>query len=238
MDSTPKPRQRIWELDAWRGAIIVYMLFFHFMYDMHFFYGHPFNPFERLGFATPFLISITFYPLAGITTGLSRHTFKNGLRVAALALIFFVVSWFLFPDMFVRFGTLHLLATAMLLTPLLNRLPTWLLSTLVPVFYLLGQMAHRTLVTNPWLFPFGLMTIDFTSLDYFPIFPYLGPYIAGMVFYRLVYARRGKTSLLPEWRWTRPLQFVGRHSLMIYVLHQPVYMVLLFLTLGKPAFMN
>lgn len=230
-------KKRIWELDAWRGTIVVYMLFFHLMYDLHFFYGHPFNPFEHLGFATPFIISVTFYPLAGISSGLSRNTFKNGLRVAALAIAFSLITWLIFPDGFVRFGTLHLLATAMLLTPLWQKLPTPLLGALVPIFFILGQIVSRQQVTNPWLFPFGLLTPEFSSLDYFPLIPYLGPYIAGIVIYRTIYGPRGKTSLLAEWRWTRPLQLIGRHTLLIYVLHQPVYMALLLLVRGKPSFL-
>lgn len=230
-------RPRIWELDAWRGATIIYMILFHLLYDLQNFYGSSLGPHLISGPVSPGLIvSLTFYPLAGISSCLSRNPIRNGLRCAAAAALFSLVSWYFFPDMFICFGTLHLLAVAMLLTPLWNRIPTFSLPVAAAACLVAGNWASQQLVPTPLLIPLGLTPVGFRSMDYFPLFPYLGPYLMGIWLYRRMYEPRDNRSLLPEWPWTRPLQFLGRHSLPIYILHQPLLIVLLILLFGMPAF--
>ena len=229
-------RPRIWEIDAWRGAIIIYMVVFHLLYDLHYFYGLSDGPTMITGPFTPgFIVSLTFYPLAGISSGLSRHPVRNGLRTLAAALVLSLVTYVLMPSQYISFGTLHLLATAMLLTPVWNRIPTNMLPVVAALCLGLGQWAHAQVVTLPWLFPFGLRTLHYAAMDYFPVFPYLGPYLIGIWIYRSIYTPRGFASLLPEWMWTRPLQWLGKHSLVIYMLHQPLLWAVLALFLGMPA---
>jgi len=233
--SVPVKRTRIWEIDAWRGAIIVYMVTFHLLYDLHYFYGLTAGPSLILGPFTPGLIvSLTFYPLAGISSGLSRHPVRNGLRTLAAALTLSLTTYVLMPSQFIGFGTLHLLATAMLLTPVWNRIPTKMLPVVAAICLVMGQVASAHVTTLPWLFPFGLRTLEYAAMDYFPLFPYLAPYLVGVWIFRCIYTPRNLTSLLPEWKWTRPLQHMGKHSLLIYMLHQPLIWGVLAVVLGMP----
>ena len=77
---------------------------------------------------------------------------------------------------------------------------------------------------TPWLFPLGLTTGDFASSDYFPLLPFLGFFLLGTVLGRTVYSK--KQTLLPRVNsknfLLRFLQWCGRQSLWIYLLHQPV----------------
>jgi uncharacterized membrane protein len=75
--------------------------------------------------------------------------------------------------------------------------------------------------------PFGITSPSFSAFDYFPLIPWLGIFLAGAALGKTVYA--SKRSLLP---WQMPPNFVnfaGRHALVIYIVHQPVIMGVLYL---------
>ena len=210
------------------------MIAFHFVYNLHYLYGIGPSPYELLRVPPGVIISLTFYPIAGISSGLSRNSFKNGVRLLACAMGLSLFSYLLLPAFFISFGTLHLLAVAMLLTPLWNKLSDTILAAIATASILLGIAFSGTIVSVRWLFPFGLISPGFTSADYFPIFPYLGPYLIGIIIYRRLYASH-RASLLPrEWSWTKGLQAIGRRSLMVYLLHQPIILLLQMLFLGLP----
>ncbi|MCX6569388.1 MAG: heparan-alpha-glucosaminide N-acetyltransferase domain-containing protein, partial [Candidatus Aminicenantes bacterium] len=74
---------------------------------------------------------------------------------------------------------------------------------------------------------FGLPSQSFSSLDYFPLIPWFGVFLIGVALGKSVYA--SKRSLLP---WRMPptfVNFAGRHSLIIYIVHQPVIMGVLYI---------
>ena len=89
------------------------------------------------------------------------------------------------------------------------------------------RFLHIT-VSSPLLFPLGLTCRHFSSLDYFPLLPFAGWFIWGIVLGRLLYAS-GKTRLPGHGRALplRALRAIGRHSLPLYLLHQPVFFLLL-----------
>jgi len=88
----------------------------------------------------------------------------------------------------------------------------------------LGHWFYGLTVTQSWLFPIGLLDPYFTSSDYFPLFPHLGWFLLGASLGKLLY--KEKRTLLP-WKGADSLpirffRFCGRHSLWIYLIHQPV----------------
>ena len=112
----------------------------------------------------------------------------------------------------------------MILWTWLQRLPRQVLPLLSFFVIATGALFDNITVSVPFLYPIGLRTAGFSSADYFPLFPYLGYFLAGVYFgLRLYPARR---SLLPAFSFTgkfsRLLSFCGRHSLLLYLLHQPV----------------
>ena len=126
--------------------------------------------------------------------------------------------------MAIRFGVLHCLGLCMILWFFFKRLPTAVLAALGVGFIALGFHFAELTVTSRWLFPLGLMYPGFGSGDYVPLFPNLGYFLIGAVIGRLLY--RKKESLLPNINSQNPilrfLQFCGKHSLWIYLIHQPV----------------
>ena len=128
----------------------------------------------------------------------------------------------------IYFGILHCLGVCMLLWPLVKKLPVWALAALGAVIAGVGLWTlFHTFPIGNWLIPLGFAPETFRSSDYFPLLPYLGFFLRGAVLGRLLYAK--KESLLPQWEniWVfRALRWCGRHSLILYLLHQPLLMLL------------
>jgi uncharacterized membrane protein len=112
----------------------------------------------------------------------------------------------------------------MILWAVLKRLPTWVLGFLGVALIALGFWFQGFRVEATWLFPLGLLHRDFTSSDYFPLFPHLGFFLLGSVLGRTLY--RNRQTLFPRVNPQTPvlgfLGFCGRQSLFIYLLHQPI----------------
>jgi uncharacterized membrane protein len=145
-----------------------------------------------------------------------------------------LVTWIIDPATFVIFGILHLIATATLVQWTLRRFGVWnlLIGALVfaTAFFLpMGDFG------TPLLLPFGILQKGFTSVDYYPLLPWLGPAIMGIGIGDLLYVPERKDVLLPldDVQWPRWLLWTGRRSLFVYFAHQPVLLLLLWLLLGR-----
>ena len=224
-------RKRIWELDALRGLLLLAITVFHLAYDLIFLYAlvplkHPavyqfFN--DWLG--VPFVV------LSGLCVTLGKNPVRRGITVLLGGMAVTVATGALYfagaadVGILIYFGVLHCLGVCMLLWPLLGKLPSWALAALGGVIIALGLgWIDQARVDFPWLIPLGIRYWGFSSSDYYPLLPNLGYFCLGAVLGRLLYAK--KQSLLPRINdrsiLIRPLCFLGRHSLLFYLLHQPV----------------
>ena len=167
----------------------------------------------------------------GLCATLASCSFQRGVYVFGAALVisyvtFFMVNVLNFPsDMLIWFGILHLLGVCMMLFPLFKRLPVWALAVLGVAFVALGVWFESFRIPVNFLFPLGLRAQGFyCGGDYFPLLPGFGWFLLGAVIGRTAY--RKKQSLLPRVNAANPVirffSFCGRHSLLIYMLHQPV----------------
>ena len=227
-------KQRIWELDAFRGICILGMVCVHFVIDLDVLLGlqmdYPlFFRVIRSGGAVLFIL------LSGICVTLGSHAIRRGLIVLGCGMLFTLVTvgacllHLADRSFLVQFGILHLLGTSMLLSVPLSRLSNRALGLVGLVLLAVGYWFLTQTVSVPWLFPLGLATSSFVSADWFPLLPHLGWFCLGMVAGRTVY--RSRRSLLPRLPAHRqPLRFFcqcGRHSLWIYLLHQPLLYLML-----------
>lgn len=222
-------KRRIWEVDALRGLMILCVPVAHALY-----YGDAVLGLFRVPAAlNEFLFGWAgslFVLLSGLSATLGSKSFRRGLIVFGCGMLLtlgsmLAVRWGLVDDtMIIRFGVLHLLGACMLLYPLLRRLPNAALVLFGALCVGLGFWFETLTVEPGWLYPFGLRRADFSSGDYFPLFPQLGWFCFGVVLGRLCYPE--KRTLLPQVNenlWIlRFLRFCGRHSLLIFVLHLPV----------------
>ncbi len=224
MEQTKK--ERIWELDAFRGLFIIGMVVVHILYDIKYMFGAdvylpPIYDFVKTYGSALFIL------LSGICVTLGRHNVKRGATVLGLGIGVTVVMEVLcrfVPSSFapVYFGILHLLGVCMLLYPLFAKMPWWIVAVLGAAVHGLTRFVERIPVAGEWLLPFG---VTYTSMsDYFPLFPHLGTFLLGVAVGKTVY--KNKKGLLPaSWGKLAPVKFLslcGRASLWVYIAHQPV----------------
>ena len=230
-------KNRIWELDALRGVCILGMLIFHLMYDVTELFG--LIPWQIPGWLTVIASAGArlFLLLSGLCVTLGSRPLRRGLTVFGCGMLCTAVTWAMYKmglsgqSMIIRFGMLHCLGLCMLLWPLFRKNPNWLLAVLGGLILLLGWYLEVSdlRVASRWLFPLGLRYRGFSSGDYYPLMPCLGWFLLGAVLGRTVY--KTQQSLLPRVDADLPMirffRLCGQHSLLIYLVHQPVFSGLL-----------
>ena len=170
---------------------------------------------------------VLFLLLSGTCVTLrSGHT-RRGLIVFACGMVCTLVTLGMYllgfagKDIIIYFGVLQCLGCCMMLWPLFRRANSALLAILAFVMIALGLWLRTVGFSFPWLTVLGFAPYGFASSDYFPLFPNLGYFLLGGVLGRALYAE--KKSLLPrENPPAKALQWMGRKSLLIYLLHQPI----------------
>ena len=224
-----KSDNRIWELDALRGLMILIMVFIHLCFDLDYFRGIDLVKNPVLQFCMDHC-GVSFVILSGLCAVLGRRSVRRGLQVLGGGLLITAVTVGMvllgLADRFliIYFGVLHLLGVCMMLWPLLRRLPVWARLALGLVLIGLGYWFQTFTVDTFWLVPFGLVPPGFSSSDYFPLLPGLGWFLLGACLGTVLYRQR--RSLLPNFPVQNPVvrffRWCGTHSLWIYLLHQPV----------------
>ncbi len=220
---------RIIGLDIARSLAVVGMVIYHFTFDLGLFGFTP-PDYAVSGFWAIFarLVAGSFMALAGFSLVLSHHRGirwhafwrRFGILVGAAALIS-VATFFAMRDGFIFFGILHSIALASLLGLAFLRLPFWALAGLGFVVLSLRRMVRFDVLEGPWFYWTGLGPTTPYTMDYEPVFPWFGVFLLGMALARLMltYGLLHRAVMGRGLRWAT---WPGRHSLVIYLLHQPV----------------
>lgn len=233
-------KKRIWELDVLRGVCILGMVAVHLIYDLQTFFSLPFLADSQLFAIVKQWGGVLFLLISGICVTLGSHPVRRGLIVFACGLLCSAVTAGMYAlhmadkSIIIYFGVLHCLGVCMLLWPLLKRLPVWALGLVGLGLSVLGLwISGNVLVDFPWLIPLGLVPGDFVSSDFFPLLPNLGFFLVGAFLGKTLY--RKKETLLPRVNPANPVlaffTLLGKWSLPVYLLHQPVITGLLYLIL-------
>ena len=234
-----KRKSRLEEIDLARGVALVAMAIYHFTWDLGFFgYTAPDMIFETGWKLFARAIATSFLFLVGVSLFLAH---EQGLRlkpflrrlamVVAAAAGISLVTYIAVPSGFIFFGILHQIALASVLGLLFLRLPVALTLAMVILIATAPYFARNAIFDYPALWWVGLSTINPPSNDYVPLFPWFAAILVGIASARLAKAAglfsRIADRRMPE--WTQPLQFAGRHSLAVYLIHQPVLIACLWL---------
>lgn len=230
-------------IDAARGFSVISMVAFHYCYDLKFLAGM-----DMPWFAPPLQdiwrasISWLFLLIAGCMCSLSRNNFRRGLLYGGCALGVYVVTAVASLDVPISFGIIYCMAASTLLEALLQRLGMTpkgpVAATLFAIAFVVCLGIPHGYVGLPgafvslpsswyahdWLSWLGLPGPTFASGDYYPLLPYTLLYLTGASLGWWL-KDRGYPPAFYEWG-CRPLEFVGRHALPIYVLHQPLLLLL------------
>ena len=224
-------KKRIWELDALRGLCILGMVVVHVIYDLVELYGLIEWEYPPLFTFVQQWGGVLFLLISGICVTLGSRCIRRGLLVFACGLVVSGVTYGMYhfgfsgKSIIIYFGVLHCLGMCMLLWPVFRKLPHWALA-LAGIALVAGGFYVRSLpwVDTHYLMPLGIPWKGFASSDYFPLLPYLGFFLLGSALGKSVY--RNKETLLPRVNiknfLIRFFLLCGKHSLWIYLLHQPI----------------
>lgn len=203
-------------IDHCRALAILWMILFHFTYDLRLF-GLPSLPSQSTWYweGFPRLIVATFMFSMGLSLDFAKAYHKltpkrfwtRWFKIAGCAALVSLGTWLSVPHRWVYFGTLHSIATCSLLVwPFLNRPRTsFILAVLILGAHLLGY-------SIPWL------KLPHPSMDYIPPFPWLAWVLFGVSLRQVL----SRWKIFQNWPEIKLLSLMGRHSLAIYLLHQPV----------------
>ena len=225
---------RIGAIDGLRGVALCLMVVYHFSFDLNWFgfiradFDH--DPFW-LGFrgviVSAFMLLVGLSLLLARRAGVTpRHFWRRIALIAFCAILVSVASYVTFPQTFITFGILHCIALASVLAWPLARFPLAALAGGV-VIVAIGNAVKLPLFDTPWLQWLGLMTHKPLTEDYVPLLPWLGVVMIGIALghwlsLQQFHPLRPLSRITPRW-----LVWMGRHSLVIYMLHQPVLIGLL-----------
>lgn len=240
--------KRFWEIDSLRGIAIVMMVTFHLIFDLYFFGIYSFD--VHSGFLWWFarLTASIFIFLVGVSLSISYSRtilktnygaqkslfskyLKRGLKIFGYGLIITVVTWIFVGQGFIIFGILHFIGIAIILEyPFLKRKYINLIlgtSFIAAGIYLMSF--NFDFYGLLWL---GFTPYNFYTLDYFPLLPWLGVVSLGIFLGNTLYenyTRHFKLPDLSKYSLVKASGFLGRHSLIIYLIHQPILLLILYL---------
>ncbi len=228
---------RFWEVDAARGVAILMMVVYHFTYDLYAFGGYEVDAvtgfWARFADATASL----FLLLVGVSLAITasredggggfRRYLLRGLRIFGYGMLLTAV-FLVFGMGIVAFGILHLIGVSIVLAYPFLKLGLANLVLGVAVFAAGLYVRAGDPSGSPWLLPLGVVPEGWIMPDYRPLLPWFGVVLIGLFLGNIVYGE-GRPAGLPARSpiVARPLLPLGRNSLPIYLVHQPLLVALL-----------
>jgi uncharacterized membrane protein len=240
-----KPRERrevavprVAGVDALRGLAVLAMVAYHAAFDLAYFrviaqnfYRDPFWLHSRTAILASFLL------IAGISLVLAQSTPQGRARfwmhvgrVAACAIAVTAGSYLVFPRSFIWFGVLHAIALSLvMIRPLVAR--PWLAIGIGIAVVIAGNWLRIPAFDSRALGWIGFTTTKPITEDYVPLFPWTGVMLIGIGAGHVL-LRQGFAAVEPLARLPAMLQWLGRHSLAVYMVHQPLLLGALWMVVG------
>lgn len=232
--------ERFWEVDFFKGVGIVMVMVYHFVFDLNFFSVVRTNPlvgfwwwFGRFS-ASVFLVAVGM----NLVFSFEKHhshwrSVRRGLKILGWGLVISVVTWFFLGDLFVRFGVLHFIGSVVLLSPLFLGLNDFLIGFLSLTVLFLFVLFTSVRVSSEWFLPLGLVPARFVSVDFYPLIPWLSLPLLGVLIARGFYLSGLRDEFLPDLSsnfFVRSVGFLGKRSLFLYLVHQPLFLLFFYLS--------
>lgn len=232
-------KKRFWEIDFLRGVAIILMITYHFFWDLNFFTDIDVSWGSQSWMIFRTLIASTFLFLVGISLYLSTYysqrmfskLLKRGAYIFSLGLVLTILTKILFPERYISFGILHLIGTSIVLSYIFLRFK--FLNLLLGAMLIGGGFLLKGHTFDvSFLFFLGFSPENYYALDYYPIIPWFGVVLWGIFTGKILY--QGKARQFPwpcrgENFLTKKFSFLGRNSLFIYFIHQPILFLLFYI---------
>jgi len=233
---------RYLEIDLARGIAVTLMIIYHFIFDI-FYFSSQFNFYwlAALGASAFILIS-------GVCSNISYSRSKNfskfarrGIKLFFLGMIVTLTSFLLLNKGFILFGVLHFFAlSSFLVYPFLRYFKNrkfYLLSGILIIIF--GICLSGLRFDTSYFLWLGLIPNNFYSLDYFPLLPWFGIILIGIFLGKKFYPEGKRNFKFPAFggKIVGLFGFLGKNSLLIYFIHQPIILSILFLS-GHAQFLS
>lgn len=248
-------KTRLHLIDEYRGFVLINMIAYHAIWDMVYIFGENWQWYKsNIGFYWQQWICWSFILVSGFCWQMGRHPLKRGLLVYGGGVIISLVTMIAMPDSRVMFGILTLLGSSMILMIPLDLLckkvqpvagavisfMLFLFTYSVNRGYLgFGELriveVPADWYANGFTTYLGFDEAGFYSTDYFSIFPWFFLFVTGYFLYGVVFkgtsqsgVKQGLIAEVLQKSVCSELGWIGRRSLIIYMLHQPVVYGILF----------
>ena len=233
-------------IDTIRGLNLISMLAYHFVWDEVYLFHKNWTWFYgTLGYLWQQSICWIFILLAGFCWSMGRNKWKRGLIVFGTGAMISIITLFVMPEYRIVIGVLTCIGSCTLifipLEPLLKKIPAiggvfgsfllFLLFRNINFGYLGFESWNFIRLPEDWYCNFfttyiGLKEPKFYSSDYFSILPWIFLFSSGYFFYRILKEKQ-KLSLF-AWKERKLLETLGKKSLIIYIIHQPLIYIILY----------
>ncbi|PIZ76510.1 hypothetical protein COY05_00930 [Candidatus Peregrinibacteria bacterium CG_4_10_14_0_2_um_filter_38_24] len=224
--------KRFQEIDLFRGIAVIGMIFYHAIFAVNFFNIAQTNIFSDSWLPYLRFVQFSFLGLVGISMAISKKTYagqvRRALKIFAGALAITIVTYIFVPDYFVIFGILHLITVSVLILPIAkNKKHMGLIFGLaaITIWLFIKDISSE----NIFLFILGFKNTTVSSLDYFSIFPWISVPFFGLEIGHYLYKDNAPIIDTKFPKFLHPILFLGRHSLVIYLIHIPIIIILLFI---------
>ncbi|MDD5416937.1 MAG: heparan-alpha-glucosaminide N-acetyltransferase [Candidatus Aenigmarchaeota archaeon] len=233
---------RFWEVDFARGTAVILMVLFNWSFALKYLNILSITDSWIFWEIFPRFIASMFIFIVGVSLVLSynytanfhlsyKKNIKRGLKIFGLGLLITLVTWLFIPQDFIFFGILHLIGFSVIFaTPFLKFKKINLYLSLITI--IAGVLLSRFSFNFSWLSWLGFIPKVFSTLDYFPVLPWFGFVLLGIYFGNTLYKHNKRKFKIQDYsnaRFVKFVNFLGKNSLTIYLLHQPLLILILFI---------
>ena len=240
---------RIHLLDVLRGISVSAMIVYHFFWDLGYF---GFIELENITRGLPLLfaqcIGASFIIISGISLRLASYSsnfsakfLKRLLVLVLICLAITSITFYMDKKSFIFFGILHFLVTCSLLGLLFLKIQNNKVLFLLCVCSLVVSVSKIKFDLPSHFSWLGLNSEVPITNDFYPLFPWVSFYIFGLWAskpFKSYIAIKNKSHQFNYYKFTyiyKGLIFLGRNSITIYILHQPIffYLFLIFIRISS-----
>lgn len=236
-------KNRYWEIDSLRGLAIISMVLYHLIFDLYYFYEINFLTQSNLLIILGKLSAITFLILVGVSLSLKRDNVNNNklffvsitkrsLFILFWAYLITLITYIFTPNETIFFGVLHLIGTSMLISIPLLLMNSNTVDLLFVIIIIISSKIITNINTSHYLLiPIGVTPSPFSSFDYFPLLPWLSYIIVGIILGNIYRPYRKKHTISIDIHKNKSLKLsaLGQRSLLIYLVHQPAILFVLYI---------
>ncbi len=236
---------RFWEIDSLRGIAIIMMIASNFVTDLDYFNIANVNSVSGVWWFFARTTAVIFIFLVGVSLTLSYSRaqassrmpnaqiflkfLNRGLKIFSWGLIITLVSWLFLKNDLIIFGILHLIGLSIILAyPFLKlRFENLFLGAGILIA---GFFIQHIKVNSLWFLWLGLTPQNFFYIDYEPLIPWFGVVLLGIFAGNVLYSNGLRSFSVPsieKLNIIKSFSFLGRNSLLIYLIHQPVLILIL-----------